>query len=67
MKKCENVNFIRGKEPIQSHLPWKIGPLHIFFIIFMDPGEEYLYTEEVRRKFKVGIIFYSWKSVKMWI
>ena len=35
-----------GKEPIQSHLSWKIGPLHIFFIIFMDPANEYLWATQ---------------------
>ena len=68
MKKFENVTFI-GEMSLwgQGHLPWKVGPLHIFFIIFMDPAKEYLYTGEVRKKFKVGIFFYSQKSVKMWL
>ena len=52
MKMFENVTFFRGNEPIQSHLPWKVGPLHIFFIIFMDPAKEYLYTGEVRKNLK---------------
>ena len=47
----------RGKEPIQSHLSWKIGLLHIFFIILMNPANKYLYTGEVRKKSKVGIFF----------
>ena len=55
MKKCD---FDRGKEPIQSHLSYKIGPLHIFFIILMNPAKEYFYTREIREKFKVGIFFY---------
>ena len=65
MKKFENVTFFRGDEPIQSHLIGKVGPLHIFFIILMNPAKEYLYTREIRKKFKVGIFFYSQKSVKM--
>ena len=48
-EKVWKCDFDKGKEPIQSHLPWKVGPLDIFFIIFMDPAEEYLYTEEVRK------------------
>ena len=64
MWKCD---FDRGKEPIQSHLSWKIGPIHIFFIILMNPAKEYLYTREFREKFKVGIFFYQWKSLKMWL
>ena len=43
MKKFENVTFFRGNEPIQSHLLGKVGPLHIFFIILMNPAKEYLY------------------------
>ena len=64
MGKCD---FDGGKEPIQSQLSWKIGPLHIFFIILMGSASEYLYTGEVRKKSKVGIFFYSWKSLKMWL
>ena len=30
----------------------------------MNPANEYLYTGKVRKKSKVGIFFYSWKSVK---
>ena len=30
-KKVGKCDFDRGKEPIQSHLSWKICPLHIFF------------------------------------
>ena len=56
MRKCD---FDRGKEPIQSHFSRKIGPLHIFLIISMNPAKEYLYTGEVRKKSKVGIFFYS--------
>ena len=62
MWKCD---FFRGNESIQSHLPWKVGPLHIFFITFMDTAEDYLYIGEVRKKFKVGIFFYSWKCEKV--
>ena len=35
---------------IQSHLSWKISPLHLFFIICIDPANEYLYSGEVRKK-----------------
>ena len=31
----------------------------------MNPAKDYLYTREIRKKFKVGIFFYSQKSVKM--
>ena len=62
MKKCEKCDFFRGKEPIQSHLSWKIGPLHIFFITFMDTAEDYLYIGEVRKKFKVGHNFLFMKK-----
>ena len=40
----------------------KIGPLHICFMIFEDPANEYLkeYPEEVRQYiYIVEIIFYS--------
>ena len=40
----------------------KVGPLHIFFIILMNPAIKYLCTGEVGKKFKVGIIFYSMKK-----
>ena len=59
-------DFFRGKRPIQSHLSWKVGPLHIFFIMFLDPADEYIYSGEVIKKSKVEIFFYSWKSVKIW-
>ena len=52
MKKFENVDFYRGKGPIQSHLPWKVGALHIFFIILLDPADEYLCSGEVRKNLK---------------
>ena len=42
MEKWRKCDFDRGKEPIQSHLSWKIGPLHIFFIILTNPANEYL-------------------------
>ena len=48
-EKCENVTLIGER----SHLSWKIGLLHIFFIIFVNPAKEYLYTGEVRKKSKV--------------
>ena len=66
MKKCE-CDFDKGKGPIQSHLSWKIGPLYIFFIIFVDPVYEYLTLEKLEKKSKLEIIFYSWKSVKIWL
>ena len=57
-EKVWKCDFDRWKEPIRSHLSWKIGPLHIFFIILMNPAKEYLYTREARKKSKVGIFFY---------
>ena len=66
-EKVWKYDFDRGKEPIQSHLSWKIGPLHIFFIICVDSAKEYLYSGEVRKKSKVEIFFYSWKRVKIWL
>ena len=30
-----------------------------FFIILMNPAKDDLYTREIRKKFKVGIFFYS--------
>ena len=54
--------FWGGNEPIQSHLLGKVGLLHIIFIILMNPAKEYLYTREIRKKFKVGIFFYSQKK-----
>ena len=57
----------KGKEAIQSHLSWKIGPLHIFFIILMNPAKENPYTEEAIKKYKVWIFLYSRKSGKMWL
>ena len=65
-EKVWKCDFYRGNGPIQSHLLWKVGPLHIFFIILLDPADEYLCSGEVRKKSKVGIFFYSWKSVKIW-
>ena len=59
MKKFENVTFLGEMSLFRSHLLGKVGPLYIFFIIFMDPAKEYLYTGEVRKKFNVGIFFYS--------
>ena len=53
--KCD---FDRGNEPIQSHLSFKIVPLHIIFIILINPADKYPYTEEGGKKFKVGIFFY---------
>ena len=50
MKKWENVTFFKGNEPIQSHLLGKVGALHIFFIILMNPAKEYLYTRKIRKK-----------------
>ena len=61
------IDLNRGKEPIKSHISWKIGPLHIFFINSMDPANKYLQSGEVREKFKVELFFYSWKSVKIWL
>ena len=46
-----------GKGAYSEPLILKIGPLHIFFIILMNPAKEYLYTREIRKKFKVGIFF----------
>ena len=37
-EKVWKCDFDRGKKPIQTRLSWKIGPLHIFFIIFLDPA-----------------------------
>ena len=35
----------------------KIGPLHIFFIILMNPSMAYLYTGKVRKKIKSRNIY----------
>ena len=59
MKKFENVTFIGGRpegaysEPLTySEPPPKVGPLHIFFIILLDPADEYLCSGEVRKNLK---------------
>ena len=67
MKKFENVTFIGEMSLYRATYFEKVGPLHICFIILMNPAKENLYTGKVRKKFKVGIFFYSWKSVKMWL
>ena len=72
--------FDRGNEHIQSHFSLKISPLIIFFIICIDPANEYLYSgelrknlkkkyllihEKVRKKSKLEIFFIH-ESVKIW-
>ena len=49
MKKFENVTY-RGNEPIQSHLPWKVGPLHVFFLLFCRIHLMNIYAQEKLEK-----------------
>ena len=58
MKKCENVTLIGERSLFRATYLKKIGPLHIFFIILMNPAKEYLYTREIIENFKEGIFFY---------
>ena len=57
MKKFENVTFIGGRGLFRATYLEKLGPLHIFFIILLDPADEYLCSGEVRKKSKVRIFF----------
>ena len=41
-EKVWKCDFFRGNEPIQSHLLGKVGPLHIIFIILMNPAKEWI-------------------------
>ena len=58
MKKCENVTLIGEKSLYSEPLILKNRPATYIFIILMNPAKEYLYTREIREKFKVGIFLY---------
>ena len=52
---CESVTLMGGKEPIQSHLSWNVGPLHIFFTSYKYPLFRWLMSYEVM-KFQLCIL-----------
>ena len=59
MKKCENVTLIGERSLFRATYLKKLARYIYFLLFLMNSAKEYLYTREIRKKFEVGIFFYS--------